>query len=70
MKNPPAKPDRLATPEQVSEYLQDIPLKTLARWRSIGTGPRFIRVGRHVRYDWDDVRAWKDSQKSATAATA
>jgi hypothetical protein len=64
MKTSP-KPEQLATAEQVADYLQDIPLKTLAKWRSDGTGPRFIKVGRHVRYDWADVRAWLASQRPA-----
>lgn len=57
----------LATPEEVAAYLNDIPVKTLAKWRSDGTGPRYTKVGRHVRYDWADVRAWLTSQRPARA---
>ena len=61
--------ESLATPEQVSDYLQ-IPVKTLAKWRSEGTGPNYRKPGgRHVRYDWADVRDWVASQRPA-AATA
>lgn len=28
----------------------DIPLSTLANWRSLGTGPAYKKIGRHVRY--------------------
>jgi excisionase family DNA binding protein len=54
--------DPLGTPEQVADYLQ-IPVKTLAKWRSEGTGPRYTKIGRHARYDWADVRAWLASQR-------
>ena len=43
---------QLATPEDLAEFLNDIPLKTLAQWRSRGIGPKYRKVGRHVRYDW------------------
>jgi predicted DNA-binding transcriptional regulator AlpA len=52
----------LATPEDLAEYLNDIPVKTLAEWRSKGTGPRYRKIGRHVRYDWRDIRAWLAQQ--------
>src|ERR1035441_4081342 len=42
----------LATPEDLAEFLNDIPVKTLAQWRSRGIGPKYRKVGRHVRYDW------------------
>jgi len=60
-------PEPLATPEEVSAYLRNIPVKTLAKWRSEGTGPNYQKVGRHVRYDWADVRAWVKQQQPATA---
>lgn len=48
-------------PSEVAEFLR-IPEATLAQWRSRGTGPRWRRVGRHVRYRWSDVEAWYDGQ--------
>ena len=48
----------LATPEDLAEFLNGIPVKTLAQWRSKGIGPKYRKVGRHVRYDWADVHAW------------
>lgn len=50
----------LATVDQVSDYTQ-ISLPTLARKRADGTGPKFIRIGRSVRYRRQDVFAWLDS---------
>jgi hypothetical protein len=58
-----APTDRLATPEELARYLNDIPVKTLAQWRSKGTGPQYRKVDRHVRYDWADVLAWLASQR-------
>jgi excisionase family DNA binding protein len=48
---------RLATPIEVAAYLQ-VPVKTLYAWRYEGKGPRAHRVGRHLRYRWEDVEAW------------
>jgi excisionase family DNA binding protein len=49
--------DKLWGIKDVAEYL-DIPLQTLYQWRSRGYGPPGIRLGRHVKYRPDDVRAW------------
>ena len=61
-------PEPLATPEEVSDFLRDIPVKTLAKWRSEGTGPKYTKVGRHVRYDWADVREWLKGQRATATA--
>lgn len=34
----------------------------LANWRYLGTGPRFIKLNRAVRYRVSDVEAWLDEQ--------
>jgi excisionase family DNA binding protein len=51
----------LGTPPEVAAYL-GVPLKTLYEWRYRGEGPTAIRVGRHLRYRWEDVEAWLDSR--------
>ena len=38
--------------------------KTLENWRSMGLGPKFVRVGRLVRYDPDDIRTWREQNKA------
>lgn len=48
---------RLATPFEVAEYLQ-VSVKTLYTWRYKLVGPRAHRVGRHLRYRWEDVEDW------------
>lgn len=49
----------LLTQEQLAEYLQ-VPARTVEGWRSRSYGPRFLRVGRHVRYQLGSVTAWLD----------
>ncbi|MFF7601951.1 helix-turn-helix transcriptional regulator [Streptomyces mirabilis] len=61
-------PDRYLTPEDLVE-LFDLPsVQTVYQWRRKHIGPRGFRVGRHVRYDPEDVRAWVKSRMEGTAA--
>jgi excisionase family DNA binding protein len=57
----------LWTAGEVAEFLQ-VPVRTLERWRYVGAGPRWVPMGRHVRYRWDDVEAWLEAQAAKTAA--
>jgi excisionase family DNA binding protein len=50
---------KLWTVQDVSEFL-GVPVKTLYQWRHKHYGPVARRVGRHLRYKPDDVRAWVD----------
>ncbi|WP_108637408.1 helix-turn-helix transcriptional regulator [Mycobacterium terramassiliense] len=36
-----------------------LPVKTPAEWATKGTGPRFAKIGRHVRYRLSDVIDWE-----------
>lgn len=60
-------PEQLATTEQVADYLQ-VPAKTLVQWRYLETGPKYRKVGRHVRYDWAHVREWLATQPAGATA--
>ena len=53
--------DTLMTTEQLAEFLQ-VPLATLYQWRHKGTGPKGLKVGKHVRYRRTDVDAWLERQ--------
>lgn len=53
----------LATMADLAAYL-GIPEKTIRRWRHDGTGPRGLRLGKHVRFRWSDVDAWLEKQAS------
>jgi hypothetical protein len=39
-----------------------VPVKTPAEWASKGTGPRYAKFGRHVRYRLSDVIDWERKQ--------
>jgi hypothetical protein len=54
-------PDRLLTPEELAVALK-IKVNTLAKWRVQGSGPRFRRIGRLIRYGAKDSREWLDGQ--------
>ena len=49
--------EKLLSVEQVADFL-GVPVNTLYQWRHKGTGPSAFRVGRFLRYDPADVRAW------------
>ncbi len=47
--------------EETSTYLR-IPVGTLYQWRHRRMGPPAFKVGRSLRYDPAEVRAWVTSQ--------
>jgi len=47
----------LLSEEEAAPFVGTEP-KTLANWRTMGKGPKFIRVGRKVKYHPDDVAEW------------
>jgi predicted DNA-binding transcriptional regulator AlpA len=55
--------ERMWTPEDVSVFLGGVPVPTLYQWRHKGIGPKSHRVGRHLRYKPEDVRAWFEQQE-------
>ncbi|TDB81569.1 AlpA family transcriptional regulator [Micromonospora sp. KC721] len=57
----PTTTERLWSVNDVSAFL-GIPVGTLYQWRHRRVGPRASRVGRHLRYDPADVRAWFDKK--------
>jgi excisionase family DNA binding protein len=50
----------LATRAEVSAYTR-VAMSTLARWAMEDRGPKFVRLGRAVRYRREDVIAWVDA---------
>ncbi|KAA8890749.1 DNA-binding protein [Nocardia colli] len=50
----------LATPEDLAEYLRTT-TQRLANDRYHGTGPKFIKYGRTIRYRWADVHSWEEA---------
>jgi len=39
-----------------------VPDKTPAEWATKGSGPKYARFGRHVRYRLSDVVTWENGQ--------
>lgn len=54
--------ERLWTTEETAEFL-GIPKATLYQWHYLRTGPKPGRVGRHLRYDPEDVMRWFRQQQ-------
>ncbi|MFF3496310.1 helix-turn-helix transcriptional regulator [Streptomyces sp. NPDC002795] len=61
-----ALPERYLTPVDVADLL-GVPVETVYQWRRKRTGPKGFRVGRHLRFDPADVRAWVESQMAVAA---
>jgi excisionase family DNA binding protein len=57
------------TAAQAAAYLQ-VPIETLRRWRSLGTGPRHAKVGRHVRYRQEALDRWLEEREREAAVRA
>lgn len=44
--------------------------RTLERWRVVGEGPRFLKVGANVLYRLRDVEAWEATRVCQSTADA
>ena len=51
----------IATP-QAAEYLGGLKTNTLEGWRIQGTGPKYRKIGRLVRYSIGDLDAYLEAQ--------
>jgi excisionase family DNA binding protein len=56
----------LLTIDELAAELR-VPTASARYWRHAGTGPRSIKVGRHVRYRREDVDAWLEACSSGRA---
>jgi predicted DNA-binding transcriptional regulator AlpA len=46
-----------------------IPEKTWAQWRYLSRGPKYLKLGGHVRYRQSDLDAWfAASERTSTSA--
>ncbi|MFP8905630.1 helix-turn-helix domain-containing protein [Streptomyces fenghuangensis] len=59
-------PARYLTPVDLAELL-GVPVETVYQWRRKRIGPPGFRVGRHLRFDPDDVRRWVDGLREEAA---
>jgi predicted DNA-binding transcriptional regulator AlpA len=53
--------DSHLSPEDLARR-EGVPLQTVYGWNKTRTGPRFMKIGRHVRYRLTDVIAWEDTR--------
>ncbi|MCC9153654.1 helix-turn-helix domain-containing protein [Streptomyces parvulus] len=58
-------PEQYLTPEDLVSLFRLPSVDTVYQWRRKGTGPNGFRVGRHLRFDPDDVRVWVESLREA-----
>lgn len=56
-------PDRYLTPDDIAEMFE-VPKETVYQWRKKRIGPPGFRIGKYVRYDPHDVRAYIAKCKS------
>jgi hypothetical protein len=66
----------LLSEAEAAEYICASP-KTMAKWRTTGGGPKFIRIAANpksiradVRYDVNDLDAWLDQRRFASTSEA
>jgi predicted DNA-binding transcriptional regulator AlpA len=57
-----AETDRLWCIQDVAFFLA-IPVATLYQWHHRGEGPPVLKLGRHLRYVPQSVRAWAGDQE-------
>ncbi|MFE4969987.1 helix-turn-helix domain-containing protein [Streptomyces sp. NPDC056660] len=56
-------PDRYLTPDDIAEMFE-VPKETVYQWRRKRLGPPGFRIGKHLRYDPADVRAYVARRKT------
>lgn len=61
----------LVSTEQAAEYLGGLKPNTIEGWRVRGEGPRYLKIGRLVRYRIEDLDAYLESRaRNATTQAA
>jgi len=72
-----ARRRRLLTEAEAGEYIGGVSPNTMAKWRTTGGGPKFIRISANpksirsdVRYDIPDLDAWLDERRFASTSEA
>ncbi|WP_328408819.1 helix-turn-helix domain-containing protein [Streptomyces violaceus] len=53
---------KMISPKELAEFL-GMPLQTIYEWNYAGTGPKYRRFGKHVRYAAEDIAAWLESRR-------
>jgi len=79
MPHPPARPsaEPAKPPAEAVRHLTQLDLarrwrvspRTLERWRWLGQGPAYLKLGASIAYRLDDVEAFEAHQRHDAAAT-
>lgn len=59
--------ERMFAQAEVAELL-GVTERCIEGWRVRGGGPRYVRVGRLIRYRHSDVSAWLDARTRASTS--
>lgn len=59
-----ANPDQLLTEQDAADLICQS-VRTLQKWRVIGYGPCFFKIGRSVRYRRREILDWVESRRRA-----
>jgi hypothetical protein len=62
-------PESALFSQETVAAIRDCSLATLERDRWAGTGIRFIKMGRLVRYRKSEIRAWLEKHQSMSSTT-
>ena len=62
-------PEEIYSTSELAEML-GVPVSTVYRWNTLGTGPRPLRVGKHCRYRARDVDTWLEQRAVDTRRPA
>lgn len=62
-------PDQYLTPDDIAVMFK-VPKETVYQWHKKRTGPPGFRIGKHLRYDPADVRAYVTDRKTDDQAAA
>ncbi len=54
----------LLTIEEVASYLR-VGVPTVRKWRLKGTGPKGRLIGKHLRFQFGDVRRWVEDHPTS-----
>ena len=55
-------------PETRVAELLGVTRRCLQRWRADGSGPVYIKMGRHIRYRKEHIEKWLDKQSRHSTA--
>jgi predicted DNA-binding transcriptional regulator AlpA len=64
-----ADPDAALNEAQVAEFL-GVSVRTLQAWRVRGGGPRYVKIGRSVRYQRRELVAFQQSHTVSSTTEA